>query len=244
MKIQPSSYFSSLEVAEMVGREHKEVLRDIRNVISHLGGQTKIEQSYFIETSYTNSQNKQQPCYQLTKKGCELYATRMTGEKGTQFAVAYIERFNAMERQLKQFPTTPNIEQFEMHLIGMKYSADILRVDEPSKIRMLTDVHKAHGVPTNHLPQYVEEELKKSLTELLKAHDVPLTAAKANTKLIELGLLEIKERPSTKGGLREFKSLTEAGRYYGDNAISPRNPKETQPLYYPSKFSELLKLLI
>lgn len=37
----------------------------------------------------------------LTKKGCELYATRMTGEKGTKFALAYIERFNEMENELK-----------------------------------------------------------------------------------------------------------------------------------------------
>src|SRR5699024_12166474 len=87
---------TSLEVAEMVGREHKEVLRDIRNIITHLG-ERKIAQSYFISATYTNSQNRVMPSYRLTKKGCELYATRMTGEKGTQFAVAYIERFNKME---------------------------------------------------------------------------------------------------------------------------------------------------
>src|SRR5699024_7415957 len=42
------------------------------------------------------------PSYLLTKKGCELYSTRMTGEKGTKFAVAYIERFNEMENHIKQ----------------------------------------------------------------------------------------------------------------------------------------------
>lgn len=106
---------TSLEVAEMVGREHSKVMRDIRTVIGHLGGQSKIgqsensqlgqiknDESYFIESTYTNSQNKQQPCFLLTKKGCELYSTRMTGAKGTQFAVAYIERFNQMEEHIKQ----------------------------------------------------------------------------------------------------------------------------------------------
>lgn len=91
---------TSLEVAEMVGREHKEVLRDIRNIITQLG-ESKIAQSYFIESTYTNSQNRVMPSYLLTKKGCELYSTRMTGEKGTQFAVAYIERFNKMENHIK-----------------------------------------------------------------------------------------------------------------------------------------------
>lgn len=91
----------STEVAEMVMREHKEVLRDIRNIISQLG-ESKIAQSYFIESTYTNSQNKQQPCFLLTKKGCELYGTRMTGEKGTFFALKYIERFNEMEQHIQQ----------------------------------------------------------------------------------------------------------------------------------------------
>lgn len=98
---------SSLEVAEMVGREHKEVLRDIRNIIGQIG-ESKIAQSYFIESTYTNTQNKKQPCFLLTKKGCELYGTRMTGEKGTQFAVKYIDRFNEMEQHIQQqLPSDP-----------------------------------------------------------------------------------------------------------------------------------------
>lgn len=123
---------TSLEVAEMVERDHPKVMRDIRNIIEHLGGESKIGQSYFIESSYTNSQNKTQPCYQLTKKGCELYATRMTGEKGTRFAMTYIERFNEMEQQL----TTPanSLElalqaalKHEQEIKGIKSDVDFLK---------------------------------------------------------------------------------------------------------------------
>lgn len=89
---------SSLEVAEMVGREHRNVLQDIRKIIDQLG-ELKNQQSYFVESTYLNNQNKELPCFLLTKKGCELYGTRMTGEKGTQFAVKYIDRFNEMEQQ-------------------------------------------------------------------------------------------------------------------------------------------------
>ncbi len=89
---------SSLEVAEMVERNHPDVMRDIRKIRTHLG-ESKIAETYFIESTYTDIQNKQQPCFLLSKKGCELYGTRMTGEKGTQFAVQYIERFNEMEEQ-------------------------------------------------------------------------------------------------------------------------------------------------
>lgn len=92
---------TSLEIAEMVEREHYEVLKDVRRIIDQLGV-GKSPESYFIESTYKNSQNKIQPCYLLTKKGCELYGTRMTGEKGTQFAIKYIERFNEMEQHIKQ----------------------------------------------------------------------------------------------------------------------------------------------
>lgn len=92
---------TSLEVAEMVGKRHDHTLRDIERVISQIGD-PKVGESYFIESFYIDSQNKQQPSFNLTKKGCELYSTRMSGEKGTQFAVAYIERFNDMEQELNK----------------------------------------------------------------------------------------------------------------------------------------------
>lgn len=110
---QLSRNIPSTEVAEMVGRDHNEVLKDLRRIIAQLG-EGNLPQSYFIESTYTNSQNKQQPCFLLTKKGCELYGTRMTGEKGTHFAVKYIERFNEMEqqieKQLSQDPITLALE--------------------------------------------------------------------------------------------------------------------------------------
>lgn len=94
---------TSLEVAEMVDREHSKVIRDIRTVISHLGAEAKNGLSeYFTESTYKDKTGRTLPSFLLTKKGCELYATRMTGEKGTQFAVKYIERFNEMENHIKQ----------------------------------------------------------------------------------------------------------------------------------------------
>lgn len=102
---------TSLVVAEMVGREHNNVMKDIRRIIEQLG-EVKSYQSYFIESTYTSTQNREMPCYLLTKKGCELYANRMTGEKGTQFAVTYIEKFNEMEQQVQQ--TVPQVSQAEL----------------------------------------------------------------------------------------------------------------------------------
>lgn len=107
--IQKGLFIDSKEVAEMVGRNHADVLRDIRKVIGHLSNESKIALvDYFLESTYQDSKGETRNCYQLTKKGCELFATRMTGSKGTQFAVTYIEKFNEMEEQLKPKIVAPS----------------------------------------------------------------------------------------------------------------------------------------
>lgn len=235
----------SREVAKMIGKPHDQLMRSIRTYIDYIDSAKMQSANFFIPYTYKNSQNKEMPCYLLTRKGCDMVANKMTGEKGVLFTAMYVTRFEEMEQILNHSTSfNNNAVDFEKQLIGVKYASEILRVDEPSKIRMLEAAHNQHGVPTNHLPVYVDEELKVSLTQLLKEHGVKMSAAKANTRLIELGVLEIKERPSSKGGIKEFKSLTKEGQYYGSNAISPHNSKETQPLYYPSKFGELLQLLL
>lgn len=88
---------TSLEVAEMVGKNHKDLMRDVRRYVEQLG-QSKIAPSdFFKESTYKNSQNKTQPCYKVTKKGCEFIAHKLTGIKGTEFTAKYINRFHEME---------------------------------------------------------------------------------------------------------------------------------------------------
>lgn len=239
----------SLTIAEMFGKRHDNVMADIENQIAKLNeaDEEKWGVLNFQETQYQHPQNKQwYQKYNLTEDGFAIVAMSYVTAEAMKMKIKFLQEFKKMKEfiQKQGFATPNNTIEFEKHLIGVKYASEILRVDEPSKIRMLEAAHNQHGVPTNHLPAYVDEELKVSLTQLLRESGVKMSAAKANTRLIELGLLEIKERPSSKGGVKEFKSLTELGQYYGSNAISPRNPKETQPLYYPSKFEELLQLLL
>lgn len=90
----------SREVAEMIGKEHNMLLRDIRRYVEQLG-QSKIAQSdFFTESTYRNSQNKEMPCYRITKKGCEFIAHKLTGTKGTAFTARYINKFHEMENTL------------------------------------------------------------------------------------------------------------------------------------------------
>lgn len=87
----------SREVAEMVGKEHKNIIRDIRGYVKELG-ELKIEPTnFFTESEYTDKSNRKKPCYLVTKKGCEFIAHKLTGVKGTEFTAKYINRFHEME---------------------------------------------------------------------------------------------------------------------------------------------------
>lgn len=93
---------SSMEVAEMIGKEHKDLLRDIRRYCEQLGESKIALTDFFSETTYQTVQNKQMPCYKVTKKGCEFIAHKLTGIKGTEFTARYINRFHDMEDTINQ----------------------------------------------------------------------------------------------------------------------------------------------
>ena len=94
-------YLSSREVAEMVGKDHNKLMRDIRVYIEQLGESTVGRTDFFKESTYRTSQNKEQPCYLVTKKGCEFIAHKLTGIKGAEFTAKYIERFHQMEETIQ-----------------------------------------------------------------------------------------------------------------------------------------------
>lgn len=70
----------SRQVAEMIGKQHKNLLRDISGYVGVMAESTelKIEPSeFFIESSYKDSTGRALPCYLLTKKGCDMVANKL-----------------------------------------------------------------------------------------------------------------------------------------------------------------------
>lgn len=99
----------SRDVALMVEKQHKNLLRDIDSYIETMQNSTelKIEPSdFFIPSTYKDSTGRTLPCYLLTKKGCDMVANKMTGEKGIIFTAAYVTAFEKMREsiQKKQLP--------------------------------------------------------------------------------------------------------------------------------------------
>ena len=67
MSAQTEQTISSLEVAELTGKQHKHVLTDIRNILSQLDENA---QPNFRLSEYKDSTGRTLPCYRLTKEGC------------------------------------------------------------------------------------------------------------------------------------------------------------------------------
>lgn len=106
---QLTQTITSNEVADMIGKEHSKLIRDIRTYIGYLG-EAKIGSSdFFIESTYKSEQNKDLPNYLLTKQGCELVSNKLTGAKGVQFTAKYVSRFNQMEEHIKKQLDTSNL---------------------------------------------------------------------------------------------------------------------------------------
>ncbi len=110
----------STEVAAMVEKEHSELLKDIRRYMGQLAEGNIPRGSFFLESTYLDANNQSRPCFQVTKKGCEFIAHKLTGTKGSLFTAKYIDRFHEMQDYIveKKFDITkysPEMQALLMH---------------------------------------------------------------------------------------------------------------------------------
>lgn len=133
-----------------------------------------------------------------------------------------------------------DVAKAELSLVEV--TAKLLNLNNSSKLLLATNVYENHNIPTNLLPQYTKSEgTLLPATTLLKNNNINISTQKFNKILLDQGILEIKERKSSKGKTKTFKQLLNLE--YGENFINPQNNKEVQPLYYENKFRDLLKLV-
>lgn len=101
---------SSKDIAEHFGKEHKVVLRAIREILVEQNCATK----FFQETSSVY-RGQQFPFYLMNRDGFSLLAMGFTGKKALQWKLKYIEAFNEMEETLKQGYLEAPVNQSELH---------------------------------------------------------------------------------------------------------------------------------
>ena len=91
---------SSRQVAENFGKEHKDTLESIRQILAAENSATK---SMFYETRFEN-RGKQYPMYLMNRDGFTLLAMGFTGKAALEWKLKYIAAFNEMEKKLAEQP--------------------------------------------------------------------------------------------------------------------------------------------
>ena len=109
---------TTIEVAEMMEINHKEILRklegakDRKGYVQILAENHLALSDYFTESTYEDASGKKNKCYLVTKLGCDFLANKFTGEKGILFTAKYVKRFREMEQKIIGATTLP--PQFQL----------------------------------------------------------------------------------------------------------------------------------
>jgi len=90
---------NSRDVAEVFGKRHDNVLRDI-DAISHTSDLRDEKSSWFreIQSEHSTVSGRFDRSFDLTRDGFTLLVMGWTGERAMAFKVRYIEAFDAMNR--------------------------------------------------------------------------------------------------------------------------------------------------
>ena len=175
----------SREVAEMMDRTHSDIMKMIQGSGKNLGIIPILTEGnfpvvdYFIESSYRDAKGEERKCYLCTKMGCEMLGNKQQGAKGILFSAKYVERFNEMERALKE-------QSMDSYMIEDPYSR-ALRWAEEYKEKML--FQKEVEVARPKVAYYDDVlDTKGSMTTTQIAKSFSMTSHKLNTYLKNKGV--------------------------------------------------------
>lgn len=192
----------SREVAEMVDKNHKDLMRDIRGYEGILTGADLRPLDFFIPSAYKDLKGEERSCYLITRKGCEMVANKMTGQKGVIFTAKYIERFHEYENAVKlalpqDYPAALRAlaESFE----EQQRLAEKVKLDAP-KVLFADAVEASHtSILVGELAKLIRQNgvnigqnrLFKWMREkgfIMRNQNIP------TQRSMDMGLMEIKER--------------------------------------------------
>ncbi len=119
-------FCTSLDVAKVFGKQHKDILEIIRSKIRNKEIQN-FNGRNFSPVKYKDAKGEMRPAYQLTKDGFSFIAMGLTGRKADKFKIAFIDAFNEMERIIKN-QYTPKLENYNKYKIpNTPYKENIIK---------------------------------------------------------------------------------------------------------------------
>ena len=103
---------SSLQIAEDFGKQHKNVIQSIENLVA----ENSAAKYLFYETTYEN-RGKHYPMYLMNRDGFSLLVMGFTGKEALDWKIKYIGAFNAMEKRLM----SPKMDETKQKEIDARY---------------------------------------------------------------------------------------------------------------------------
>lgn len=229
---------TSLQVAEIAGRNHKDVMRSIREMED---AWVKVNGRKFALVEYTDAKGEQRPCYQLTKVQCLYIATKFNDEARAKLVLRWEELESGKAQPIVTQQPQPQQLALKDKISWVKEVKKLLNLNDNSTLSLLQQVGEPLGLP---LPNYTTSKgILKSASELLREYNSPLRVREFNEQMIKCGYLADMTRKAAKGAIKHFKSITAKGKQFGENQVSPKAPNQTQPMYYAEKFNSLLNSL-
>ena len=225
---------SSLEIAEVTGKEHKNVMRDIQNLLSQ-----GVDKLNFERISYKDSMNRVRDAYQLTYKGVLILASGYNPVLREKI----INRWEELEtgKAEPKYAQQPQSQtKLSDKIQAANFLADFLNLNGASKLAIAKSIADPLGLPT---PDYVmDEKTVHAAKDLLATHKVKMSSAEFNKILVSKGIVERVTRPGKGGKTHSWVVIPEKYEKFGQNARNPHAQNQTQALWYDNKFSELLAL--
>lgn len=182
-------YVTSMQVAEWIGKAHRNLVRDIRKMIDDLNkldeqekkGMHKNEHPhqniditvftpklYFIESTYTHPQNKMTlPCFLVSFKGCEMIANKMNGIKQLKFTALYIDEFHKLADGNNQ--NSSDAEKIVSNIFNQSFNTPN---QEPQQTELLQD-ESSELTPLEQDMTYLQQRINrlKDIKDLDQLHD-------------------------------------------------------------------------
>lgn len=199
----------SRSVAEHFGKQHKDVLRAIENLVR--GDQRKIA-PMFYETTMPDSYGRQQKAYLMNRDGFSLLVMGFTGAKALEWKLKYIDAFNAMDRRLKE-------ARYDSYMISDPVERAKKWIEEEKERQKLRAENKVMLPKAQFYDTVANTESLFSMADVAKTLDMGLGRNKLFAFLRDKGILDKYNHPYQKYVDAGYMRLIENHCKAGDNDV-------------------------
>lgn len=179
--IAQTQTMSSLQIAELTGKQHKEILRSIRNMEP---AWEKVNGRKFALVDYEDAKGEKRPCYQLTKTECLYIATKFNDEARAKLVLRWeeLETANAMQFHVPtSFREALLLAAAQQEQIEEQQKLLLAQGEQiAEKDKAIADLHER----TCYLDQILQSKSTVTTTQI--AQDYGMSAKKFNIELRNL----------------------------------------------------------